>query len=137
MELTGLSSFVRNINKLSRAWNQTTIQKIGCLRLFFEISTSIDYVDKGGTNTGSHYASLVVPLKTEFHEKHSGFFHQKVLFHHNNAPVHSSLVVVAELMDGFIPPLLSRFGSLNYYLYPNINKWVGSWQGTDFNQTMM
>ena len=73
----------------------------------------IDYLEKGKTITGQYYSLLLDRLKTELDEKHPQLAHKKVLFHHNNAPAHTSAVVVAKLMKiGFQlvshPPIFPR-----------------------------
>lgn len=73
-----------------------------------------NYLDKGKPITGAHYALLWDLLKTRSQEKYLRLAHENSLFHHDNAPVHSSSAVVAKLMvlSCSISALLSRFISL-------------------------
>jgi len=55
--------------------------------------------------------------------------HKKILFHHDNAPAHSSGVVAAKLMElGFQlvphPPFSPDLAPSDYYLFPNMKKWL-------------
>ena len=47
-----------------------------------------NYYEEGKTTTGDYYAALLDKLKTAIAEKHPGMAKNKVLKHHNNAPVH-------------------------------------------------
>jgi histone-lysine N-methyltransferase SETMAR len=67
-------------------------------------------------------------LKTELQEKRPRLAHKKILYHHDNAPAHSSGVVAAKLMEfGFQlvphPPYSPDLAPLDYYLFPNMKKW--------------
>jgi hypothetical protein len=55
-------------------------------------------LEKGKTITGASYSSLLDHLKTELQEKRPWLAHKKILFHHDNAPAHSSGVVAIKLM---------------------------------------
>ena len=52
----------------------------------------IDYPEKEKTITGKCYAFLLDRSKTAIAKKRPGMAKKKVLFHHNNASVHSSHV---------------------------------------------
>ncbi|MCP6497641.1 hypothetical protein NL476_27105, partial [Klebsiella pneumoniae] len=74
----------------------------------------IDYLEKGKTITGAYYSLLLDRLKIELQEKRPRLAHKKVLFHHDNAPAHTSAVVAAKLMEiGFQivshPPILQTW----------------------------
>jgi len=89
----------------------------------------IDYLEKGTTITGAYYSSLLNRLKTELQEKRPRLAHKKVLFHHDNAPAHTSAIVVAKLMEiGFQlvshPPYSPDLAPSDYYLFPNLKKWL-------------
>jgi hypothetical protein len=59
----------------------------------------INYLEKSKTITGASYSSLLDGLKTKVREKCPRLAHEKILFHHDNAPAHSSGVVAAKLME--------------------------------------
>jgi len=89
----------------------------------------IDYMEKGKTITGAYYSSILDRLKTELQEKRPRLAHKKVLFHHDNAPAHTSAVVAAKLMEiGFRlvphPPYSPDLAPSDYYLFPNMKKWL-------------
>ncbi|MCP6710980.1 hypothetical protein NL489_26900, partial [Klebsiella pneumoniae] len=89
----------------------------------------IDYLEKGKTITGTYYSLLLDRLKTELQEKRPRLAHKKVLFHHDNAPAHTSAVVAAKLMEiGFQnvshPPYSPDLAPSDYYLFPNMKKWL-------------
>jgi hypothetical protein len=50
----------------------------------------IDYLQNGETINGQYYTILLAKLKTVIQEKLPGMVKKKVLFHHNNTPVHSN-----------------------------------------------
>jgi histone-lysine N-methyltransferase SETMAR len=89
----------------------------------------INYLEKGKIITGAPYSLLLDRLKTKLQEKCPRLAHKKILFHHDNAPAHSSGVVAAKLMElGFqlIPhPLYSLdLAPSDYYLFPSMKKWL-------------
>jgi histone-lysine N-methyltransferase SETMAR len=89
----------------------------------------INYLEKGKTITGASYSSLLDRVKTKLHEKCPRLGHKKFLFHYDNAPAHSSGVVVAKLLElGFQlvphPPYSPDLAPLDYYLCPNMKKWL-------------
>jgi len=51
----------------------------------------IDYLSKGQTINAEYYSSLLVQLKDILKEKRRGKFNKRVLFLHDNAPVHRAL----------------------------------------------
>lgn len=55
---------------------------------------------------------------------------KNILFRHDNAPVHSSVVAMAKIdefkFELFPEPLYSPdLAPSNYYLFPNLKKWLG------------
>lgn len=89
----------------------------------------IDYLEKGKTITGVSYSSLLDRLKIELQEKRPQLPHKEILFHHNNAPAHSSEVAAAKLMEiGFQlvshPPYSPDLAPSDYYLFPDMKKWM-------------
>lgn len=100
---------------------------LGCKRNYI---IYIDYLENGKTNTGQYYAELLQCLEHEMQIKRPHLARKKILFHHNNAPVHSSIVDMAkinelkfELMPH--PPYSPDLTSSDYYLFPNFKKWLG------------
>ena len=67
-------------------WNTKGILLIDCLR-------------KGRTITREYYPSLLEKLKTGIAEKRPRMVKKRVLFHHDNASVHSSCIAQQKLTD--------------------------------------
>ncbi|XP_015432649.1 PREDICTED: histone-lysine N-methyltransferase SETMAR-like [Dufourea novaeangliae] len=57
----------------------------------------IDYLQKGKTVTGQYYGMLLDKLKAAIRENRPGMAKKKVLFHHDNAPAHSSAIAQEKL----------------------------------------
>jgi len=76
----------------------------------------IDYLEKGKTVTGLYYAELLGRFAAEF---------QKIrLFHHDNAPAHTSALAKAELGFELLPhpPYSPDLASCDFCLFPNLKK---------------
>lgn len=89
----------------------------------------IDYLEKSKSITGVYYSSLLDRLRTELQEKRPRLAHKRVLFHHDNAPAHTSGIAAAKLMEvGFQlvshPPYSPDLAPSDYYLFPNMKKWL-------------
>jgi len=55
---------------------------------------------------------------------------KKVLFHHDNAPAHSSSIATAKLVELHYellphPPYSPDLAPCDFFLFPNIKKWLG------------
>jgi histone-lysine N-methyltransferase SETMAR len=89
----------------------------------------IDYLEKGKTITGDYYAALLVKLKTVIGEKRPGMAKKKVLFHHDNAPVHSGRVASQKLSDLKFqvlphPPYSPDLAPSDYHLFPKLKTFL-------------
>ena len=58
-----------------------------------------DYLEKGRTITGQYYADLLGRFEAELMKKRTHFAKKKELFHHDNAPAHSSVIAKAKLLE--------------------------------------
>lgn len=90
----------------------------------------IDYLEKGKTITGQYYANLLDKFNAELMEKRPHLKKKKVLFHHDNAPAHSSAVATAKLAELRYellphPPYSPDLAPCDYFLFPNMKKWLG------------
>jgi len=56
----------------------------------------IDYLEKGKTVTGLHYAELLVRFAAELQKTRPHLAKKKVLFHHASAPAHTSALAKAK-----------------------------------------
>jgi len=89
-----------------------------------------DYLEKGKTMTGQYYANLLGRFDAELIRKWPHLAKKKVLFHHDNAPVHSSAIATAKLVElryELLPhlPYSPNLASYDFFLFPNIKKWLG------------
>ncbi|CAK9833202.1 Mariner Mos1 transposase [Anthophora retusa] len=87
----------------------------------------IDFLEKGKTITGNYYASLLDLLNNKIKEKRPHLMKKKVLFHHDNAPAHTSAIVAKKLLElGYQilphPPYSPDLAPSDYYLFPNMKK---------------
>lgn len=90
----------------------------------------IDYLAKGKTITGRYYADLLDRFKAELLQKRPRLSPTKVLFHQDNAPVHTSTIAMAKIHElGFelVPhaPYSPDLAPCDYYLFPNLKRWLG------------
>src|SRR5436190_22178427 len=90
----------------------------------------IDYLQKGKTINGEYYANLLQRLSDEIKKKRAHLAKKKVLFHQDNAPVHTSVIAVAkinELNFELLPhaPYSPDLAPSDYFLFPNLKKWLG------------
>ena len=87
----------------------------------------IDYLDKGRTITGIHYAALLDQLVDEIRKKRPHL--KKILFYDDNAPSHTSNIAQAKKHElGFEsllhPPYSPDLSPSDYYLFPNLERWL-------------
>lgn len=89
----------------------------------------IDYLEKGQTITGEYYASLLDRLNEKIQEKRPHLKKKKILFHQDNARVHTCAVSMAkiqelkfELVDH--PPYSPDLAPSDFFLFPNLKKWL-------------
>ena len=53
----------------------------------------VDFIEGKKTVTGAYYVEVLKKLRAKLAEKRPGKLHCGILFHHDNAPVHSSRIV--------------------------------------------
>ena len=87
----------------------------------------IDYLEKGKSITGAYYSSLLDRLKIKIAEKRPHLKKKKILYHHDNAPAHSSLLAQAKLYEiGFElvhqPPYSPDLAPSDFYQFPNLKR---------------
>jgi histone-lysine N-methyltransferase SETMAR len=90
----------------------------------------IDYLQKGKTINGEYYANLLNRLKTAIAEKRPGMNRKKVLFHQDNAPVHSCTVAAKKIEElGFElvpqPPYSPDLAPSDFHLFPKLKIFLG------------
>ena len=53
----------------------------------------VDFLEGKKTVTGAYYIEVLRKLRAKLAQKHPGKLHCGILFHHDNAPAHSSWIV--------------------------------------------
>ncbi|XP_023217030.1 histone-lysine N-methyltransferase SETMAR-like [Centruroides sculpturatus] len=89
-----------------------------------------DYLEKGKTITGEYYASLLHRLSEEIKEKRPHLKKKKILFHQDNARVHTCAVSMAKITELKFellphPPYSPDLAPSDFFLFPNLKKWLG------------
>jgi len=59
----------------------------------------IDYLEKGKTVIGISFTELLGQFDAELQKKRPHLVKKKVLFHHDNAPAHTSAVATVKLVE--------------------------------------
>lgn len=90
----------------------------------------IDYLQKGRTITGQYYAELLDRFDADLKQKRPHLAKKKVLFHQDNARVHTCLVSMAKIHElGYEllphPAYSPDLAPCDYFLFPNLKKWLG------------
>ena len=89
----------------------------------------IDYLEKGKTVTGSYYSALLDRLKDVIKRSRPHLTKKKVLFHHDNAPSHTSLVSQTKLDEIgfefiFQHPYSPDLASNDFFLFSNFKRFL-------------
>jgi len=90
----------------------------------------IDYLEKGKTVTGLHYAELLGRFAAELQKTRPHLANKKVLFHHDNAPPHTSALAKAKLVELTYellphPPYSPDLAQCDFFLFPNLKSLAG------------
>ncbi|KAL1454589.1 hypothetical protein WDU94_010809 [Cyamophila willieti] len=90
----------------------------------------VDYLEKGQTINSAYYVTLLDTLNEKLKEKRPHLAKKKVLFHQDNAPVHTSTTSMAKLHELRWellphPPYSPDLAPCDYHLFPNLKKWLG------------
>lgn len=90
----------------------------------------VDYLEKGKTIDSEHYCHLLRRLRETIKEKRPGLLRRKVLFHQDNARVHTSVKTMAQIRDcGFEllphPAYSPDLAPSDFHLFPNLKKYLG------------
>ncbi|CAK1593061.1 unnamed protein product [Parnassius mnemosyne] len=90
----------------------------------------IDYLERGQNINSDYYCTLLRRLREEIKEKRRGMLRRKVLFHQDNARVHTSVQSMAEIHNcGFEllphPPYSPDLAPSDFFLFPNLKKHLG------------
>lgn len=90
----------------------------------------VDYLPKGQTINSAYYCTLLRRLRETIKEKRPGLLRKKVLFHQDNARVHTSLETMAQIRDcGFEllphPAYSPDLAPSDFHLFPDLKKHLG------------
>ena len=90
----------------------------------------IDYMRKGQTITGAYYASLLHRLSQEIKKKLPHLKKKKIIFHQDNARVHTFAVSMDKIMELKFEilehaPYSPDLAPSDFLLNPNLKKWLG------------
>ena len=97
----------------------------------------VDFLEGKKTVTGVYYKEVLRKLRAKLAEKHPGKLRCGILFHHDNAPVHSSRIVrdvLRELQRELLPhsPYSPDLAPSDFFLFPKLKKHL---KGIYFNDT--
>lgn len=89
----------------------------------------IDVLEKGCMITGQYYSELLYRFDKKLKETRPHLKKKKVLFHHDNAPTHSSGIVAAKLHElryELLPhlPYSPDLAPCDFFLFPNMKTWL-------------
>jgi len=87
----------------------------------------IDYLKKGKTVTGLYYAELLGRFAAELQKIRRHLAKKTVLFHHDNAPAHTSAPAKSKLVElGYEllphPPYSPDLAQCDFFMFPNLKK---------------
>ena len=87
----------------------------------------IDFLEGQKTITGNYYKGVLQKLKTAVEKKRRGKLHRGILFHHDNAPAHSSMVA-RDVLRKFRwetlphPPYSPDLAPSDFFLFPKLKE---------------
>ena len=84
----------------------------------------IDYLEGQKTITGNYYKGVLQKLKTALAKKRRGKLHRRLLFHHDNAPAHSSREVLWKFRWETLPhpPYSPDLAPSDFFLFPKLKE---------------
>ena len=90
----------------------------------------INYLEIGKTINGEYYADLLQSLKAEIKTKRPHLAKKKILFHQDNASIHTCAVAMAKLHELRFeliphPPYSPDLAPSDFFLFPSLKKWLG------------
>ena len=97
----------------------------------------VDFLEGKKTVTGAYYVEVLTKLRVKLAEKCPGKLHHEILFHHDNAPVHSSPIVrdvLREICWELLPhpPYSPDLSPSDFFLFPKLKEHL---KGIYFNDT--
>jgi histone-lysine N-methyltransferase SETMAR len=85
----------------------------------------IDYIENAKTITEEYYSNFLTRLDEKIHEKRPGLQKKKIIFHHDNAPAHKSVLAMEKLRDLHYelfehPPYSPDLAPSDLYIFPKL-----------------
>ena len=99
----------------------------------------VDFLEGKKTVTGAYYVEVLWKLRAKLAEKRPGKLHRGILFHHDNAPAHSSQII-RDILREFRwellphPPYSPDLAPSNFFLFPKLKKNLKGVYFTDTNE---
>lgn len=89
----------------------------------------VDYLKTGKTINSEYYSSLLDQLDQKILEKRPGLQKKKVIFHHDNAPPHKSVLTMAKINELHYellehPPYSPDLAPSDFHLFPHLKKFM-------------
>ena len=85
-----------------------------------------DYLEQDNKITGNYYSALLAKLRSTLAKKRRGKLQKGILFLHDNAPAHRSMMAVHTSMRGFKilphPPYSPDLAPSEFFLFPSLKK---------------
>ena len=99
----------------------------------------VDFLEGKKTVTRAYYVEVLRKLRAKLAKKHPGKLHRGILFHHDNAPAHSSRIVrdvLREFRWELLPhPLYSPdLASSDFFLFPKLKEHLKGVYFNDINK---
>ena len=97
----------------------------------------VDFLEGKKTVTGAYYVEVLRKLRAKLAKKRPGKLHRGILFHHDNAPAHSSRIV-RDVLREFRwellphPPYSPDLAPSDFFLFPKLKEHL---KGVYFNDT--
>ena len=87
----------------------------------------VDFLEGKKTVTGAYYVEVLKKLRAKLPQKRPGKLHRGILFHHDNAPAHSSRIVrdvLREFRWELLPhlPYSPDLAPSDFFLFPKLEK---------------
>ncbi|XP_023241076.1 histone-lysine N-methyltransferase SETMAR-like isoform X2 [Centruroides sculpturatus] len=132
MDETWVHHFTLETKEQSKQWTErgeSAPKKAKTVSSAGKVMASVFWVAPKKIN-GKYYANLLQRLSDEIKKKRPHLAKKKMLFHQDNAPVHTFVITMAkinELRFKFLPhaPYSPDLAPSDYFLFPNLKKWLG------------
>ncbi|XP_023220365.1 histone-lysine N-methyltransferase SETMAR-like [Centruroides sculpturatus] len=133
MDKTWVHHFTPETKEQSKQWTErgeSAPKKAKTVPSAGKVMASVFWDSPRKNNQRQYYANLLQRFSDEIKKKRSHLAKKKVLFHQDNAPVHTSVIAMAkinELRFKLLPhaPYSPDLAPSDYFLFPNLKNWFG------------